>query len=290
MRELNDAQIKQLQLNILKDVARFCEKNNIRYSLCGGTLLGAIRHEGFIPWDDDIDIFMPRPDYIKFMNTYHDEMGRYKAVSIYNDGTFWNKIGNVFDLKTIVDCPSYNIDINKNHIFIDVYPLDGVPNNFFKRKLIFALNALIHFFYAGSIYSYMKSLRYVDSTSKYLWLKEMGRNIAKYFAITIFRPLSTSYICKLATQNASQYDYALAEKVAAFVGGERNGEKEVMPKCLFEKMRRQKFEDEFFYITEAYDIYLTNLYGDYMKLPPKEKRIPHHGYKAYMLECENNGE
>ena len=284
MKELNIEQIKKIQLNILKDVARFCEQHNIRYSLCGGTLLGAIRHKGFIPWDDDIDIFMPRPDYIRFMNSYNDEKGRYKAVSIYNDSSFWNKIGNVFDMSTMIDCPSYNIDKYKNHVFIDVYPLDGVPKNYIKRKLLFSFNALIHFVYAGSVYSYMKTLRYVDRNSSMLKFKEVLRNIIKYFAITIFRPLPTSYICKIATQNASQYDYDEEVEVAAFVGGERNGEREVMPKDIFEKMKKQKFEDEEFYITEAYDIYLKNLYGNYMKLPPKEKRVPHHGYKAYVLE------
>ena len=283
MQELNVEQIKKLQLNILKDVACFCERNNIRYSLCGGTLLGAIRHKGFIPWDDDIDIFMPRPDYIRFMETYYDDKGRYKATSIYNDDKFWNKIGNVFDMKTIIDCPSYNIDKSRNHVFIDIYPLDGVPRNYIKRKLMFSMNALIHFVYAGSIYSYMKSLRYVDRSSKMLKIKEIGRNIIKYLAITLFRPLPTSYICRLATQNASQYDYETEMEVAAFVGGERNGEKEVMPKKIFEKMKKQKFEDTEFYITDAYDIYLKNLYGDYMKLPPEDKRVPHHGYKAYMI-------
>ncbi|MDY6362361.1 MAG: LicD family protein, partial [Lachnospiraceae bacterium] len=90
MKELDNETIKKLELNILKDVAGFCEKNGLRYYLCGGTLIGTIRHKGFIPWDDDIDIIMPRPDYMRFMKLYNQEKSFYRVHSLVTDPKWYS--------------------------------------------------------------------------------------------------------------------------------------------------------------------------------------------------------
>lgn len=87
MQEIDFADIKQLALNILKDVAEFCDHHDIKYALAYGTMLGAVRHKGFIPWDDDIDIMMPREDYNRFIQLYNDSNSRYKVFSIETDNT-----------------------------------------------------------------------------------------------------------------------------------------------------------------------------------------------------------
>lgn len=285
--ELTQQELKRVQLDILKDVASFCDKHGLRYSLCGGTLLGAVRHNGFIPWDDDIDIFMPRPDFIKFMHGYNENNKRYQARSIHYDKKFWNKIGHVFDLNTKLEYPSYNVDSSVFHVFIDIFPLDGVPKGQLQKKTLFILNKVLHVLYGGSVYSYVKSMRYVDQKGLAGEWKEWIRTAMKFIAILLFRPLPTSFICQLATKNAMRYSYNECTEIAAYVGGRYQPEKEIMTKCLFEKMQKHIFEDGFFWITEAYDVYLSNLYGDYMKLPPKDKQVSHHDFKAYWKEgCE----
>ena len=78
MKRLNVDEMKAIELDMLKDISNFCDNNGIRYYLCGGTLLGAVRHKGFIPWDDDMDIAMPRPDYEKFLEIFNTQSHRYK--------------------------------------------------------------------------------------------------------------------------------------------------------------------------------------------------------------------
>lgn len=280
MKELTKDELKKVQYDILKDVARFCENNNIRYSLCGGTLLGAIRHGGFIPWDDDIDIFMPRPDFEIFMDKYNKSNSRYKATSPYDDYC-WNKIGNVFDMETTLDYPSYRTYSDNFHVFIDIFPLDGVPDNYIARKLLFGINSILHFVYGGSAYAYVKSMRYTDKDGMCTRLQGLLRTIVKYLAITLFRPLSTSWICKLATKNVLRYKYDDSKYVAAHIGGAHTGEMEMIPRDKFEPLKKIKFESDEFYITSAAEIYLKKMYGDYMKLPPEDKRVSHHLFSAY---------
>ena len=134
MKRLDINEIKQIELDILVNIAKFCDEYGLRYYLAGGTLLGAIRHKGFIPWDDDIDIIMPREDYIKFFKTYKSDCGFYKADSILNNADYWLQTGKVFDLRTIVINNNEKYQFN---IWIDVFPTDGVPKNIFLRYVHF---------------------------------------------------------------------------------------------------------------------------------------------------------
>ena len=100
MKKIETEEMKKLELDMLIDVAKFCDENDIRYYLSGGTLLGAVRHKGFIPWDDDIDISMPRPDYLKFVSTYNGSSEFYQVQSIENNDKYWRTFAKVFDTRT----------------------------------------------------------------------------------------------------------------------------------------------------------------------------------------------
>ena len=102
MKQITSEEMKSIELNILKDVADFCDRNQLRYFLCGGTLLGAVRHHGFIPWDDDMDIAMPREDYKKFLMTYNQGKSKYRASAIENNPNWHMPFGRVEDLSTIL--------------------------------------------------------------------------------------------------------------------------------------------------------------------------------------------
>ena len=136
MQELQIDEIKKLEVEILTEVATFCDQHNLRYYLCGGTLIGAVRHKGFIPWDDDIDVSMPRPDYDIFINSFHCEKEYIQVFSCQNKKDYWRTHCQVFDTRTVVVEDSYRQDIAKdNAVFIDLYPIEGMPSSPIKQKL-----------------------------------------------------------------------------------------------------------------------------------------------------------
>lgn len=124
MRLLTNKEVRKLQLAIMDDVHEFCIKNNIRYSLGGGTLLGSIRHKGYIPWDDDIDLMMPRPDYERFLKEYKGKEPYFEIDYYTNDPQYISAFAKVIDNRTYTVGP--NIIDDKN-VFIDIFPVDGMP-------------------------------------------------------------------------------------------------------------------------------------------------------------------
>ena len=124
-REVTLDEMRVIQLDILDKIHDYCEKHNLRYSLSGGSLLGAVRHKGFIPWDDDIDIMMPRPDYEKFFANFNGTHGELTAQYYRNDKSYFFFMGKVYNNHTIMieegPCSS------KTGVYVDVFPIDGLP-------------------------------------------------------------------------------------------------------------------------------------------------------------------
>ena len=127
MKSLTLKEIQKIEFEILKEFAQFCAKHNLKYYLAGGTLLGAIRHKGFIPWDDDIDVCMPRKDYMYFINNF-DEWNRKLKVKCNYKSNIDAPFAKIVNLDTIIYSKYANNNIDTN-ICIDIFPVDGLPEN-----------------------------------------------------------------------------------------------------------------------------------------------------------------
>ena len=287
MKEICTEELKALELDILKDVADFCDVRGIRYYICGGTLLGAVRHKGFIPWDDDIDIMMPRPDYLKFVFSYNGHNPRYLVKSIENDADYWRTFAKVFDLRTFLREDVIRVAKKDNGVFIDIFPVDGLPEKRWKQAILFKQLEFLNFLYHGSAWNYTKSFKYADSKDKLAVLKGRVRTFLKFIAVTLLYPLPTKKLIALINETASNLPFETAIDVAAIVDCHYGGAKERMPRLAFEKRQEFEFEGYRFWGTQAYDLYLSNMYGNYMELPPEERRVTHHDFTAYWKDKEN---
>ena len=281
MKEITISEMKKISLDILKDVAEYCDRNNLRYYICGGTLLGAVRHKGFIPWDDDIDILMPRPDYLEFVKSYNGSNTRYIVKSIENSSDYWRTFAKVFDLNTYLEENCIRVPKKDNGVFIDIFPVDGLPKSRFRQAIFFKEQEFLNFLYHGSAWNYTKSFKYADSKDYLANLKGKIRTTLKYIAITILNPLSTSFLIRLINKNAMRFDYDQADEIAAIVDCHYGGSRERMPKKLFEKQIPFEFEKNTFWGSAAWKLYLSNMYGNFMELPPVKNRVTHHDFKAY---------
>lgn len=256
-------QRQQVSLEIMKNVHNFCNENKIRYYIISGTLLGSIRHKGFIPWDDDIDIMMPRPDYERFLNIYKDD--RYKVLKP-QEGMY--SYAKVYDTKTIKyeDDKDYN---NKKAlgIDIDIFVLDGIVND---EKVL------------NKIYKKEIALEKLIILANQTIMK---KGLLKSINRIIPRIIGSKNLVKMREKNASQFNYEDCEYVVrmryctkGFTG--------IMKKEDYEPPVLVVFEDTEFYAPKNYDLWLKNFYGDYMKMPPKEKQVAHEA-NCYWRNNEN---
>lgn len=246
----------EILLNILCKVDDFCKKNNLRYSLAGGTLLGAVRHQGFIPWDDDIDIMMPRNDYNFLKLHFNDFCKTLRSFDGIKTDLFecyflWQKVEDMRTLMTENGIPHPCYGIN-----IDIFPIDGLPNNRCLQKyLVSIVGYLKHFFYLSWLQN--NSGYSLKSKIKFLCAKVIGRKVI------------TAVIEKITTM----YPFSESSFVGALTG--RYGMKEIHSKNVFEEYEYINFENKKFMCISAYDIYLKQLYGNYMKLPAENERETH---------------
>ena len=255
-------QLRDCEMGILKKIKEYCEQNNIVFWLDKGSLLGAVRHNGFIPWDDDIDIGMLREDYERFSHGFSDVNGRYTFVSVEKGSDVFCPYGKVLDSGTVmVEDGKYLLAVN-----VDVNVYDPVPDN---KKVIFRL------FNRRDYYRKLASLQKEDSDE---W-----SNLLKPFKLvrrSVLRLFPGNFFQKKMIKNAQSFYGAKTNLVANLL--------EYGSCCVdvnvFSKIVNCQFEDCLFPIPEKYDILLKQYYGDYFQLPPENKRKSHHKFDAVMKE------
>ena len=270
MKEMTLRDIQAVSLEIMKAVHAFCVENGIKYSLAYGTLIGAVRHGGFIPWDDDLDIFMPRPDYLKFCRTFRKE--GFQVVSRENRKDCLISFARVCDIRktcirTMLPWIRKQGDLG---VWIDVFPIDSAPDNQNEFHNLY-LTAQRHF---RKSLSTRKALRPIDREHP------LGYNIntlkKKLFAMFSHSPeyhldVLDGIIKKTAygsTNHLTQLAYPAKE--------------EYMDAHVLDGYHSVPFEDVQFYVMNGYDQILRMEYGDYMELPPPEQRTPQQHYIRFM--------
>lgn len=247
---------KEIQLSILKRVHDLCERNNLYYFLGGGTLIGAVRHKGYIPWDDDIDLMMPREDYNRLLQIINASKGRlyaFFAGSCPDYPYAYAKISDKRTRRVTRGC----CKISRLGIDVEIFPYDGICKWEKITKLQYKL--------VGTMQKIRDSLTMAEKEGQEL-------SGAKRIAVKACVWAITKTACIFKVKNC--------EKVGCIVAV-RFGEKEIVKKELFAKRVLVDFEQYQFYIPQGYDTYLKNLYGDYMSLPPRKDRRPEHPLKAY---------
>ena len=249
--------------DILVEVDRICKKNNIKYTLYGGTLIGAIRHDGFIPWDDDIDIAFLRDDYEKFLKCCEKDLNKeYHVVNAENEEDNPNLFHKIKIKNTI-----YVEDISKDsstnqEIFIDLFPIDNSPQNYF---VAYIQNL------KASFYERVLAIKCKHNFSKN---KNLVKRILNFLLLVFSSLYRKNSLIKKIKKLAVKYNNKETEYVFCAYAG--IGFKERMKKECYSNYILHQFENDKFYILKGYDEYLKYAYGDYMELPPIEERTSRH--------------
>lgn len=261
MKKMTNPEIQNDILQILLEFDKFCKDNNLYYSLSGGTLLGAIRHKGFIPWDNDIDVCMPRPDYDRLIRTFPLIYKNRYRLRCFERGTFSKPFIKIVDQKTLVKEAHMEFS-GEDALWIDVMPVDGLPDDKKETASIYKKAKLLRSFGAYTSYQY-------DFYASVWWKK-----IFKPFVIFLFKLIGHKVFYDRLDKLGKKYPYDNFNYVGAITWG-CYGVNEKMKKKEFENSTVVEFEGHMFPAFSCWDKYLRNLYGDYMELPPVEKRISH---------------
>ncbi len=269
--------LHQVDMSIVKAVVKICDENGLKYYMLGGTMLGAIRHKGFIPWDDDIDLGMPRDDYEKFLKIASKKLPCYmKVVNYRNTPNYQYYITRILDTQTKVIEERIGNDSRYTNVSIDIFPIDGTPNNKLLRKIYF-FRVLFH--------RALMSLCYKDSIDR-----KRKRGFAEKILLLIMEHLPVDKITTPYKQKCKIDKLLKSQKVegSKYIGNIMGAyrTREIVPTEYYGKGKMYQFEDMYLRGLEMYDEYLTYTYGDYMKLPPEDKRKTHfkvleiHGQKV----------
>ncbi len=263
MIEMNDDEIKQVQIALLREFKRFCEKNQLHYYLAYGTLIGAIRHKGFIPWDDDIDVMMPRADYDFLIRHYNILEGNDFEVVDPLSKKARLPYAKLLDRRTVKY--EYGVDYSEGTmgIDIDIFPLDGQPENDFE------------------FLTWEKKLRRHYKFYNYFVIDLKQCSVIKKLGILVLKVLlgGKEKELKRAYNLHSKYSFSNSKYVGVLESLYDEGNR-ALKEC-YENYILAEFEGEQYRIPEGYDQILRNIYGNFMVLPPKEEQVNHHLYKCY---------
>ena len=269
-REITVEESKQLQVEMLEYIDSVCRENNINYCVGFGTLIGAIRHNGFIPWDDDIDIWLLREDYEKLCGILKQRT-EYVFLSDETDPDYYFAFSRIYDNRTeklIVNLPQ----VKNMGIQIDIFPMDNMPDENVQEyvdRLVYLERKMFAVIPLHCKYTYFNKDTFVKS------LKRIAKRILN--PGLSFKKARQQYIDFLQSYNSSECKNVGVPTIMY-------REKTLMDRRWFERFEDHPFENITVRIPCEYDKILRAIYGDYMQLPPVEKRVSHHNFKVYWKE------
>ncbi len=266
---LRELQLKQLDMLVY--FKSFCEKNNLRFFLFGGCLIGAIRHGGFIPWDDDIDVIMPRPDYERLYTLWKEQEasdGRFRLLRTDEEMFTGNIFTTLTDTNyTLVKSNQTNCDI-PHGLVMDIFPLDVCPDSRFARKMQYIWAMLYSLFLAQVVPENHGGLVGLGSRA----------------LLGIFRGKKTrTKIWRFAQKQMSKYRIDENNCLTELCAGPHWMKLE-FPKEIYKDAKTVRFEGIEMPCMSGWEEYLTMVFGDYMQFPPKEEQKPHHDIDYIDLE------
>ena len=261
--------IQELELQALIEVDRICRKHGINYTLTCGSLLGAVRHGGFIPWDDDIDIAMMRNDLIKFEEVCKTELDHKYFYQSHHTEQDYFRLYSKLRINNTIFKESVHSNHNINHgIYIDIFTIDYTPNNKLKK----ALHILLY-----KIFSYGLSAKYLN-----IQARSGKKKMMACFLRLVYLPFTKEFLYRNADKIAMRYKDT-NDKLDTIIFSGPYLEKECFEYGMFTQYCDIQFEENDVMIISNYKEYLESVYGDYMKLPPKEKQVSHHNITELKL-------
>ncbi len=263
-RQLTDEDVKGLSIQILHYVDDFCKKNGIKYSLAYGTMIGAIRHKGFIPWDDDVDIMMLRPDYEKFVYLFNQNNdGIFSVESFETDPNYHYPMAKIVCNATTNDELGYT----DSGFAIDLFPFDKVPAS--DKEFL-------------SVLKIKKQCWNLFALKAMHWSKNRGfvKNIIMCLSKAIVSFIPNSFIHRRIKKVVDKYS-GLEDNYLYGCLFTPYHTRDIMEKDIFAELTTVPFEQAQYSCLKGYDKFLNHVYGDYMKFPPLEQQVTHHDFVAY---------
>lgn len=266
MKEIQDInQLKSIQLEVMDNFHSWCLENKITYFITAGTLIGALRHKGFIPWDDDIDVVMPRKDYDRMITSF-PRTGKYRLYATEVDSSCIFPYAKIYDSDTVM-IEGNEVDHPFIGVNIDIFPLENATDDYQDAVKL------------------KESIKFLDDILGVKLLDKANRGFAKNVTVAVLRLVSklfsysflTQRIIKKATMFIANKDSKYIVNAVIYAKGER----EILEREWFKETVDLEFERRYYKAPIGADQYMRRLFGDYMQLPPEDKRVSHHRFKAY---------